>query len=687
MVLTANIDDLSEDSADDGFLFVDEVAPDDRDTRGEVSNAPWKILITDDDDEVHRATAFSLRGVTIDGRPLELLHAYSGIEAEALLRKTTDVAVALLDVVMETPDAGLRLVDTIRNTLGQMTMRIVLRTGQAGYAPELEVIRRYDINDYRTKSELTQTRLVTTLTAAARAYEQLELVARINRGLDTLVAATNSVFRLRTTQEFAQATLEKLGELLDVPVHGVVCADRLVGQESSEPALMVVCGLGRYASATGVAVHTGLSVQIQHSIARCLGAKTSVFESSLFLMWLGSTSRDAVVLLEVPRALSESDRRLVGMFAANLSVGFENVDLIERLDFFAFFDPLTHLPNRTRFISDVDQDMFSRHGAARSLAIADVVRFSDVNDALGHRCGDSLLVAVSKRLRGALGPSVKISRISGDAFGLYGDERAIDPTLIRQAFEAPFFIHGHALSIQLRLGLVRVSEGKGNATDLLRDANLALNQARKAGGAAYSVYSLSLSDDAHSRVSMLHALRAAIDFKRGLSVHYQPVINARTGALLGAEALLRWRNDSGEMISPERFIPLAESTGMINELGLWVIETALDRLAIWHGQGYADLKMSINLSPVELRSEDFSERIRGLIEYADVPPRLVILELTESIGLEDSAIVRQHLRDFLRDGAQDCHRRFRNRLFIAEAIVQLARSDREDRSCICEHAG
>lgn len=620
--------------------FAEEAAP--RAPADEPQLAPWRILITDDDEEVHRATAFALRGLRIDGRPLELLHAFSAVEAETLLRNTRDVAVAMLDVVMETSDAGLRLVETIRETLGLRSMRIVLRTGQPGYAPELEVIRRYDINDYRTKSELSQTRLVTTLTAAARAYEQLETARATARGMDAVSRSANTMFRLHRSQDFARVVLDRLEEVLGQSI------DALVAMEHSsaipaEPGLQIVCARGRYAAFTACPTERTLDVELLRAIRRCTAARCSVFEASRFCLWLGSGARDAVVVVDHARPLREIERRLVEMFAASLAVGFENVDLIERLDFFAFFDALTHLPNRTRFITEVDQDLFAHQGGSRCLALADVVRFSEVNDALGHRCGDTLLVAVAKRLRQTLGAAVTLARVSGDTFGLYGPENAVAPAAINKAFEQAFFVHGHALTVQLRLGLVRVGECKGNAVELMRNASLALNQARRAGGGACCVFSAMMSEDVQSRVGMLHSLRAAIDFKRGLSLHYQPFFDAASGGLQGLEVLLRWRNDFGELLPPTRFIPLAERTGMIHELGMWVLEQALERFGIWLRQGW-QLDLALNVSAVQLRSEDFVARLRKQIEFSDVDPRRLVFDLSEQISCEDPQMLGRQLQ-------------------------------------------
>ncbi|HEX5125121.1 MAG TPA: EAL domain-containing protein [Rhodocyclaceae bacterium] len=634
------VQNVEESNVEESFPFSEEILPTDTD---EPPKHRWRILIADDDEEVHSATAFALRAVKIDGSALELLHAHSAQEAQSILQTQADIAVIMLDVVMETPHAGLSLVKTIRQDLELRSMRIILRTGQPGYAPELEVIRNFDINDYRTKSELTHTRLITTLTAAIRAYSQLEQIEANNRGLSEVVRSSNNLFRLRSAREFARSALESLGKLLCVVPQGLVCVEQRNHQEIVDTDLHVLHGVGRFGVMVGSILEKAADVEIQRAVRRCVASKTIVFDGNAFTMWLGHGSHDVVIYFDVERPLQDIERRLLEVFATNLAVGFENVDLFERLDFFAFFDPLTRLPNRSRFLADVDQDLFSRQGGSRCLAIADIVRFSDINDALGHRCGDTLLIGVSKRLRAATGTGVSMARISGDSFGIFGPENAIDLAAIRRAFEAPFFVHGHALAVQVRLGVVRVADSKGSAVELLRNANLALNQARQSGGGASNFFTRSLSEDVQNRVALLHSLRAAIDFRRGLAVHYQPQVDARTGRLIGVEALLRWRNDYGEMISPDRFIPLAERTGMINELGLWAMEVALDRLATWHGQGHRDLRMSINISPVQFRAEDFVDKVRHIVKLCDASLRHITFEITESVGLEDHDLLASHL--------------------------------------------
>ena len=178
-------------ASNDDLVFLD----DSEDGTGDAANLqPWRVLVVDDDQDVHEATRFGLAHLLILGRPLELLHAHSAREALELLQREGDIAVILLDVVMESDDAGLRTVGVIREQLKMLNTRIILRTGQPGQAPEADTIARYDINDYKTKSELTQNKLFTTLTAAIRSYDQLLRLDANRRGWKkSSLPATSSV--------------------------------------------------------------------------------------------------------------------------------------------------------------------------------------------------------------------------------------------------------------------------------------------------------------------------------------------------------------------------------------------------------------------------------------------------------------------------------------------------------------
>ena len=202
----------------------------------------WKVAVVDDDPAVHEGTRFALYDYALNGQGLEILSAFSAAEGRELLQKHPDIAVVLLDVVMETEEAGLDLVGFIRNELKNETVRIVLRTGQPGQAPERKVIVDYDINDYKAKTELTADRLFTTLTAALRSYSQLQRIVETRRGLEIIIDAASTMFDLGSMQRLAEGVLTQIASLLEVE-----CAGMLVLRENgSADNFAVLAGSGCY---------------------------------------------------------------------------------------------------------------------------------------------------------------------------------------------------------------------------------------------------------------------------------------------------------------------------------------------------------------------------------------------------------------------------------------------------------
>ena len=187
----------------DDFLFLQEDEPEQEIQHTEF----WDVLIVDDDSEIHSVTQLALSGVLFWDKPLRFSHAYSGKEAIDFLSKNHNIAVVLLDVVMESDDAGLNAVKHIRETLKNNNIRIILRTGQPGYAPEEQVIREYDINDYKTKTELTRSKLVTSLVAAIRSYEQLRQLEQQSLGLEKVISASKSILGITDIHDFSNAVV------------------------------------------------------------------------------------------------------------------------------------------------------------------------------------------------------------------------------------------------------------------------------------------------------------------------------------------------------------------------------------------------------------------------------------------------------------------------------------------------
>src|SRR5947207_9746119 len=210
----------------------------------------WKIAVIDDEPAVHEGTRFALSDYRLSGQGLEILSAYSAAEGRELLRRHPDVAVVLLDVIMETDTAGLDLVEFIRHELKNETVRIILRTGQPGQAPERRVIVDYDINDYKAKTELTADKLFTALTAALRSYQQLERMVQTRRGLEIIIDAASTLYDFKSMQRLAEGVLTQIASLLHVD-----CAGILVLREGggSQQRFSILAGSGCYRHFTRLA--------------------------------------------------------------------------------------------------------------------------------------------------------------------------------------------------------------------------------------------------------------------------------------------------------------------------------------------------------------------------------------------------------------------------------------------------
>lgn len=296
---------------------------------GHPSQPRWKVAIVDDDPAVHTGTRFALQDFDLHGRHIELLSARSAAEARELFRSTPDIAVILLDVVMETEGAGLELVEFVRNELQNETVRIILRTGQPGQAPERRVIVDYDINDYKAKTELTAEKLFTALTAALRSYEQLLRLVETRRGLEIIIDAAATLFDLRSLQRLAEGVLTQLSSLMDIE-----CAGILVLREADSPTgLSVLAGSGCYSHYASAEGPSSLEQELLDLIHEAFEKRCHDFPFGRYILYIGTGSgRELVVLMDAEKQLSETDKALVEIFCSRLAAAFDNVTLYEQLE-------------------------------------------------------------------------------------------------------------------------------------------------------------------------------------------------------------------------------------------------------------------------------------------------------------------------------------------------------------------
>ncbi|PJG50887.1 histidine kinase [Bradyrhizobium forestalis] len=303
---------------------------DDTGTASEDSNArKWKIAVIDDDPAVHDGTRFALSDYSLNGQSLEILSAYSAAEGRKLMAEHGDIAAVLLDVIMETDVAGLELVEFIRNEIRNETVRIILRTGQPGQAPERRVIVQYDINDYKAKTELTADKLFTSLTAALRSYQQLERMVQTRRGLEIIIDAASTLYDFKSMQRLAEGVLTQLASLLNVDCAGILV---LRDNGGTDPELSVLAGSGCYSRFIGTTSSKALDPELREMVEAAFQRRKNEFADHRSVIYLRTGSgREVVVLLQAERELSETDRSLVEIFSSRLSIAFDNVILYQQL--------------------------------------------------------------------------------------------------------------------------------------------------------------------------------------------------------------------------------------------------------------------------------------------------------------------------------------------------------------------
>lgn len=304
----------------DELDFLDEASASPRPRR----HGPWTLLIVDDEREVHAVTELALSDFTFCGRGLQFLHAYSGAEARALLAAHEDIALVLLDVVMETEDAGLHVVQYVRNELKNRFVRIVLRTGQPGQAPELEVITRYDINDYKHKTELTRERMFTTVYTSLSVYRDLLALDANRRGLEKVIESSARIFELRSIDRFAQGVLEQLTALLFLEREAVIVhASGVAAQDDAAP-LLIVAGTGAFANLVGRPAAEVLPAETLERIELARRTRASVFGEEDFAGYQAGTG-ELIFYVRADHPISVPDRRLIELFYRNVAIARDNL--------------------------------------------------------------------------------------------------------------------------------------------------------------------------------------------------------------------------------------------------------------------------------------------------------------------------------------------------------------------------
>jgi diguanylate cyclase (GGDEF)-like protein len=314
----------------------------------------------------------------------------------------------------------------------------------------------------------------------------------------------------------------------------------------------------------------------------------------------------------------------------------------------ATHDPVTDLPNRILLLDRLEQaiPMAASQKTLLGLLILDIDNFKEINDTLGHYSGDRLLKHIVSRLSGVVHDSDTLARVDGDSFaillqGVAEDDNIIDIVKkIQKTFTEPFPIEGLKLEIQASIGIAIFPKHGKNGDTIIQKANAAL-YAAKQSNKKYTIYSNKLDKNNPHRLTMMGELRQGIENDE-LVLNYQPKVNLHSKKVQGVEALVRWQHPEHGFMSPEEFIPMAERTGLIKLLSIWVLKHALSQVEKWHKQKLR-MSISINLSPTTFLDTDLPDLIIGMLSQYDVPAKYVILEITEGSMIKDPELAMEIL--------------------------------------------
>ncbi len=292
----------------------------------------------------------------------------------------------------------------------------------------------------------------------------------------------------------------------------------------------------------------------------------------------------------------------------------------------AFFDPLTGLPNRRLLEDRVGQAVAEAERSKGSLAVLvfDLDKFKRVNDSLGHSVGDQLLCAMATRIKQAVRKTDTIARMGSDEFvlvlpGLKAEGAAEMARTLLNCCTQEFIISGHELTVTPSIGISLYPEDGRDFEHLYKNADLAMYQAKEAGRQNYQFYSHSMNAATLEHVFIEHGLRQALAAQQFLMV-YQPLVSLRTGRIIGCEALIRWQHPELGMIPPIRFIPVAEDSGLINQIGDWVLRQACHQAKAWQNAGLPLQTIAINVSPVQFRQSSFVDSVAQVLKDSGLDP-------------------------------------------------------------------
>lgn len=639
-MMTDNKEELFEFAADDNAL-----------THNDDATTIYKVLSVEDDQTYQAALVHGLKDFRFEGATLHILTANSATQAANILASNRDISVILLDVVMEEDDAGLRLVSTIRDDLSNNETRIILLTGQPGFAPRQSVMQDYDINEYWQKSDLTAEKLRSVVVSNLRAWRAVHELEVARQGLQMLVSASRSLAAKTDLSLFCDTVLSEISRIIDATRGGIVCARHHLDDTQKNNHVIARSGsFNQYEQAKAFASEH-LPKRLQALWHKALATRSHQFDTPYSTLYFDTSAVDGfcyMMAVESSQPLSAQHIKLLQVFSENVSSGFNNVALINRVSKLAYQDTSTELPNRTWLLREL-RSMSIAEFKDHALLSIEVQNFSDLVLMGGEELSIHLIESLCQTIRHALPHIRLIARIRDNLVCV----------LLRRV-EMPDTIDAIALTdLHLTLGKLELHvQTRIVAMDLLMlrheqvddalpliDASLTIARQRQT---SFLVLERRLRDEIVQRYKLLQDLNNALE-RGALFLMLQPKVHLKSGSVVGFEALIRWRDESGKFIPPDQFIPVAEAVGLIGKIDQQVFEMTISTAEQLYHLGYK-LPVAFNVTCADLTTPQFVSSLLVAIERMSIPTNMLALEITESQTVADYEQVNPILSKLIKLG-------------------------------------
>jgi c-di-GMP phosphodiesterase len=608
------------------------------------TRSPWKILIVDDDPDVHEVTKIAVGGCEFEDRPFELLHALSAHEARQVLAEHDDVAVALVDVVMESDTAGLGLVSWIRSDLGNRFTRLILRTGQPGYAPQTDVIMKFDIDGYTEKAELSRTKLITAIVTALRGYKLVTSLESNRQKLKQLNTHFAEIIEKNALNEFASTALKHFAELVGRPVDTLLCGLEVVPEYGTfdKSNIRVLAATGSFGDKIDLPVDVIGDDSVRRSINTCIEAQSLCSsDQGIALPLITRNEMAGALYLGISEELLEDlvGAEVVQLFVSNVALGYEKTGLLEHIRNLAYIDRVTGLSTFSGFI-----ETFQRNAGKNAPLLVvhlDIQRFRVIVDGIGDEKAGAVLKKAGHRLSQTFPEALTIARKEKDEFLLLlkgGEENKIQNIVARveDAFQEPITLEENQITLRLRLGFAAVEGEEQSAEKLVRFASIALNDVRQKGLTNHAIFHPLMQEAAFERLRLASLLTGGSN-QTELSAHYQPIMRAHDESIASFEALMRFRSPSGNFLNTGRMIEAAEASGLITEIGAWMFKTAFSEFTQMEGLSNG-VRLNVNLSPRQVQTNRIYKDIEDAASAAELPLSRLVFEVTEGLFISNDQI-------------------------------------------------